>query len=696
MKSTTSFINKGVLYNDFKRYGWTGVVYLLAWLAALPLQLVMIYSRPEIIKAHYNAATYLRVFEFDHSPVLLFLLLMAPVLTGLLVFRYLQTGIAADMEHSLPIRRETLYNTHLLAGLVFLLIPIMITALVTWGVVAGLKIDFVQGQDILDWLKIALIASLLFFLSAVAVGMITGLSTLQGLLTYILLLVPSGLSLLVLHNLQMYVYGFAGDFYMIGLEQLTPLLRLPLSLSSLQSVEIIAYLLMSAGLYLMGGFLYRHRQIEAAGEAITFGVLRPIFKYSVTFCTMLLAGSYFYRTQQSIAWTYWGYFLGAALGYILIEILFHKSVHIFDWRRFKGLGVYALIAAALLGLVHSDFTGYEKRLPQIDQLENVYMDNYFHPLLYAEDSSYAETRSTPRLISIYVNRDNIAHIVDLHREIIAQREEAGITPLISPDTRQERICLAYQFKDGKKLYRYYAVDAELYKQHLKPIYESLEYKNHKFEVLRVNPVDAKLVDIRSQLGNKRVSITDPQLIQEAIAVLQNDVKMQTYEEMSDARPPWGYIEITLPKTQNIDTEGGIWPEATDSAMEAAPKSEYYNITLPWEKSYLGLEGWLQSKGLYSQARLLPSEDIVHAIIEYAPQGVNEAEFRTMKADKIEAKPGQLKVTEADKIELCFYNYQEYAKGAIYKVFFQLKNGTVLIGILTPSSAPDFVKQHFAG
>ena len=103
-----------------------------------------------------------------------------------------------------------------------LLFPVMITALVTWAVITGLKIDFVQGQDILNWLKIALIANLLLFSSTVAVGMITGMSALQGLLTYILLLVPSGLTLLVLHNLKMYLYGFAYDYFSVDLERLSP------------------------------------------------------------------------------------------------------------------------------------------------------------------------------------------------------------------------------------------------------------------------------------------------------------------------------------------------------------------------------------------------------------------------------------------------------------------------------------------
>ncbi len=694
MRSATSFINKGILHNDFKRYGWMGMVYLLAWLSAVPLQLVMIYSRPEIIKVHYTASTYLRVFEFNYSPVSLFLLLMAPVLAGLLVFRYLQTGKAADMEHSLPIRRETLYNTNLLSGLVLLLFPVVITALLTWAVVTWFKIDFVQGQDILNWLKVALTANLLLFSSTVAVGMITGMSALQGLLTYILLLVPSGLTLLVLHNLKMYLYGFAYDYFSVDLERLSPLLNLTYVNLNLTNSDIIIYLLASISLYFIGRYLYRVRPIEAAGDAVTLGPLRPLLQYSVTFCTMLLVGSYFYSTQQSMAWTYAGYFLGALLGYILIEILFHKSVHIFTWQRFKGLGVYAVIALALLGLIRSNFIGFETRLPQIDEVKYVYMDYSFYPLLQAKDESRTANQAPQ---AIYVDRDNIAHILALHREIIAKREEAKSNPTIDQNIRQERICLAYQLNDDKMLLRYYLVDSSRFTEQFKPIYESLEYKTHKYEVLRINPMDAKLVDIRSQVGNKRVSITDPQLIQEAIAVLQNDIKMQSYEEMTDTKPPWGHVEITLPGEQT-DT-GAVRAETVESTMETTPKKGYYNVTVQWQKSYYGLESWLKGKGLYNQVRLLPGQDIVHAFIEYFPQGMDDAEFRIMKADQdFGERPGQLKVTETDKLELCLQSYQEYhkTKGAVYMVYFRLNSGSILTGILTPSSAPDFVKQHFAG
>ncbi|MBP8820463.1 MAG: hypothetical protein KBG91_08570, partial [Syntrophomonadaceae bacterium] len=79
MKSKTSFINRGILRNDFKRYTWIGIVYLLGLLLTIPLKLVMLFSRPEEIKMYYTASTYLQVLRLDYLPNLI-LILIVPVL----------------------------------------------------------------------------------------------------------------------------------------------------------------------------------------------------------------------------------------------------------------------------------------------------------------------------------------------------------------------------------------------------------------------------------------------------------------------------------------------------------------------------------------------------------------------------------------------------------------------------------------
>jgi ABC-2 type transport system permease protein len=701
MKSKTSFINRGILRNDFKRYTWIGIVYLLGLLLTVPLQLVMIFSRPEEVKMYYDASVYLRALQLDYSPLSLILILIVPVLAGLLLFRYLQANIAADMTHALPIKRATLYNTHIVAGLTLLFVPLVITALITWAVVAGLGIDFVQGKDILSWLNVCLLMNLVLFLSTVVVGMFTGLSTLQGLLTYILLLVPAGLSVLVLHSLKMHVYGFPYDLYAAAnLDKLSPLLRIPSSGSiPLSTGELIFYILLCIALYLIGRYLYQQRKVESAGNAITFTVLRPIFKYCVTFCTMLLLGSYFYSTQENIIWTYFGYLLGAGIGYFLTAILLEKSIAVFKWQQVKGLGVYTLVIIGLIGLLQVDIIGYEKRLPEMSQVENVYMDTHFHPLIY-KAAMHNGTSVKPHL-ALFKDKDNIANIYNLHQEIIAHRgEEKGV--IIPRAINQKRVSLAYQLKDGSCFYRNYTINFAKYKEQLKPIYESREHKIHQHELLRVNLDDIKLVEINSQNGNKSVSISDKEMLQQAVAVLRNDIYDQSYEDMTiNKRPAWGDIMVTIAYDKNQP------PAMPDVAMVAdnstiRTEKNYYQIYLSWEKSYMHFERWLQSTGLYNQARILPDEDISYALIDYVPDGIDRATYRNLREkglneELLEEKPGILKISDSAQLELCLQNYRDYSysEQAVYLVVFKLKNGNSFSGLFPQAEAPDFLTEHFA-
>lgn len=692
MKSKTSFINRGILRNDFKRYTWLGIVYLLGLLLTIPLKLVMLFSRPDGIKMYYTARTYLQVLQLDYFPNLI-LIIIVPVLTGLLLFRYLQTNTAADMVHALPIKRETLYNTHIAAGLTLLLVPVIITALVSWAVVTGLGIEFIQGKHILSWLGICLLMNLVFFLSTVAVGMFTGLSTLQGLLTYILLLVPAGLSVLVLHSLKMHVYGFPYDLYAAAnLDKLSPLLRLPSSVNiPLSTGELIFYILLCIALYLIGRYLYQQRKVESAGDAITFAILRPIFKYCVTFCTMLLLGSYFHETQGNIIWTYCGYLLGAGLGYFLTEILLEKSIDVFHWQRARGLGIYALVIIALVGFLQVDFTGYEKRLPELSQVESVYMDSYFHPLIYHNDNAPFQPYQ-----KLYKDKDNILNIYNLQREIIAHRsEEKGV--IIPWSTNHTRVCLAYQLKDGNCVYRDYIINTAKYKEQLKPIYESREYKVNQYQLLRVNIDDIKLVEINNHYGNKNVSISDKELMRQAVAVLRNDIYGQNYDNMTMTRkPPWADIAITLAWEKNPPPDIGS-DVAMISNNNTATSENNYQIYLSWEKSYTHFERWLQSTGLYNQARLLPGEDISYALVDYAPDGIDRATYDDLMGNRfLKEKPGVLKVSDPAQLELCLQDYQDsYTEQPVYAILFKLKNGSSFSGLFPPAEVPDFIKEHFA-
>ncbi len=676
MQLKASFINRGVLLNDFKRFTWISAGYLLILLLSVPLKVLMLYSKGEDAGIN-NVSAYLRIFQFDTNSSFLHVmaLILVPVITGLLLFRYLQDSQAADMAHTLPVKRGILYNTHVTAGIIFLFVPLILTALISWALVAGLGIQDINSTEILSWLAIGLLINFLFFMCSAAVGMITGMTTLQGVLSYILLLLPSGLSLLLLHNMSKYIYGLAFDYYSDKIEKLSPLIRLTeISIHPIQPGEIAVYLLSGIALYFLGGYLYQQRHLEMAGNAIAFEVLRPLFKYSVTFCSMLLLGSYFGAVQNSPGWTYFGYFLGSLLAYFLVEILLNKSLQVFQRRRIRGYGIYALAMIALLGLFHFDCTGYEKRLPELSEVKSVYMDNSFYALNYAP--AYGDEYDFAPVKAVFTEKDNLAGIYSLHQQIVANRLDEKEGFLSSTNKYSERICLAYELKNGSHIYRQYEIAAE-YADSLKPIYESQEYKQLHYEILSIDPADIDLIDISTPGANKNVRIADPELIAQAVGVLQRDIYDETYEEMAamKQRTPWAHITILLESPRRVD--------------------------LDWKKSYEHFEQWLKEIGKHSQARLLPGEDIASAIVDKMP-GLNELEpdkrpviINEESILELEKKPGVLKVTDPEKLELCLRHYNVNKEQSAYRVVFLLNNGGTFSGFFFETTAPSFVKEHFA-
>lgn len=670
MKSKTSLVNRAIFFNDLKSYAWISGVYLLGLLFTIPINLYFMYSNS--LNNTNSYMNYARVFAFDGESALF--IMVVPVLAGLLLLRYLQTGKAADMMHSLPIKRETLYNTHILSGLIFLFVPLLVTALITWMVVARLPINE-SGHDVLVWLGVSMLMNSLLFMTSIAVGMFTGMTSVQGVLSYVLLILPTGLSVLLLENLQIFTYGLAADYFSSNIE-ISPLLRMTSFWRiPIQTSEIIAYILLIILLYVLGRTLYQRRQLERAGEALTFDILFPLFKYGVTFCGMLLLGAYFYEQPSSMTWIFFAYFMGSLLAYLLTVILFKKSIYVFTLKTLKGYGIFAVTMVVLIMALQFDFTGYEKRIPALDEVESVYLDYSFYALTYKGDQAvssyqyeYGEIPYPPTK-PIYKDTSNIKKIHALQENIIANRDQDKALLVNNRHGTYEHICLAYTLKNGKHIYRQYAFAPGKYDSYLAPIYESGEYKNYHNEILHVSPADVNLIEIHSEQVNRIVNISDPEQIREAINLLQNEVLDQSYAEMTDSREPWAMISVYT--------------------------NDRHVISLSWEKSFTNFDQWMKSNERYGQVRINAERDLNYAIIA---KNIRETEANgTVKAiptrtnqqvlAEWENIDGSVKVTDSNQIEKCLKKYLQDEKQD-YKILFVLKNGNVFNGFLAEDDLPE--------
>lgn len=699
MQSGNYLINMGILNHDIKRFGWIGIIYFLGLFFLMPLQIIMLqHTYSAEAKMYYDIYTYLRVLSPNYSPFLLLLLFIMPVLTGVLLFRYLQTGDEVSFHHVLPFKRETLYHTHMLSGLIILLAPVIVTWTLVLLLIGIYDINVINVSYLYNWLFLSILINLVMFFICVMVGTVAGMSVLQVLLTFILVLLPSGLGVLTHYNLDFIVYGWATGYYERGLENFSPLLRLPTLYGKgfMDYTELFIYVILLVIVYFLGLYFYKKRKLERAGEAITFDILREVFRYGVVFCFMLLMGIYFGRTQSSTSWLYFGYIVGSILAYIGVEILLARSLDVFKLRIYKGYGVYALAVIVIMAGINFDILGYEKKVPALEQVKSVYFDNSLYALLMNKEKekdigkipeeSDKEIAMPP--LTVFKKKNNIESVIRLHSQIVANREENKNSRWGNNWRKQQQVCLAYELNDGSFIYRQYTIPNKSFDNELKPVYESLEYKKLHYAIYRLSAEKVQEMSIRAyETDNVAVVIRDKKLISEAIEVLKKDIEAMAYEDMfKPGKTSWASIDFSI--GNEINVKGG----------------NYNLVTVEWEKSFTNFADWLKKVGKYEQARVMPQRDVTYVLVKKIEDNDKleetwqfEKDFRDLK--QWEKQSGVKKLDSTEEIEWCLNNYltisSVYEASSIlpgYLTVFVTRDGRTFSGIIPGYISKNFLKE----
>lgn len=580
--------NKGVIVSDLKRFWWISVLYGLVLLLLLPfhhmMQIVSVDSEwmSEALKRSLD------IFS-GQGGLQALLICTVPVILAVLIFQYLHSVRATGVMHSLPLDRKSLFLSHCSSGLVLLLLPVLVTglALVALNMTTTLK-DYYSLLNILEWVGITALIDVLVFAIAVFVGMFTGSAAAHIAFTYILQVLPTGLNILLAENLRHLVHGYADISTPTKLKYNFPLLLFTGGISSdyFTAGTVAVYLLGIALFLAAAAYVYKLRHAEAAGEVIAFPILRPVFKYGVTACTMLLAGAYFAGAYNgALPVIVWGYLLGSLLGYLTAEALLQKSLRV--WSSYRGYLGYAAVVAVLLVGVATDVTGYEHRVPEPDRVKKVYFGSSLGPWIEVEKNDATATKRSIATIerggeymggSFFEKRSNIENIILLHRRLVQERHDTS--------KEWQKHYIIYSLDNGSYLARQYSIDEKRHASLLRPIYESLEYKEARFPITTQDPAAIKWIEIGDHRANKGAAVlTDRAEIREFVARLMKDVLAATFEEMTAEREEYIYADIMI----DIGREKGV--------------VHHYTI-LP---GYSSVISWLKEKGYYEKVVLRPEE-----------------------------------------------------------------------------------------
>ncbi|MBC2580731.1 DUF6449 domain-containing protein [Clostridium sp. DJ247] len=679
MKSKTSFFSKGIILDDIRRFGWISIVHALALFFVVPLKILMLHSSEQVNKEIISKEIIKNMFYLTYTQFQSFLIIIVPVLLGIFLFRYMQVKTSTDMIHSLPVKRSVLYRSHVAVGIISLIIPVVVIAIISIFLNKTLDLgQYYRIYDVVQWCGITILFNLVFFFVSVLVGMIVGSSVLQGVLTYILLFLPIGLTLLVTESLNTFVYGFMNNISQ-DISRLSPIARIFQGFQDYHNInrkisitELIVYIVLCIIIYFLAEIIYNKRKMEAAAQSIAFKSLQYVFKYASSFCVMLLVGAYFKGTQGNIQWILFGFFIGSLIGYFAAEMIVKKSLWVF--KSIKGYIVYAVVIIVVMQGIKFDVIGYESKIPNINEVQSIYFSEGFNEY-YQKFNMY-----------IYSDKKDLQSIHDFHKQLIQDKtKNKGVS-----NKNKRSIVFQYTLKDGSKIQRGYYVSYDGYQKYFKPIYESNEYKSTTYDMLGVDVSDVEKITINPRLYvNKQAIIIKPEDIKEAMEVLKQDISNETYEDMSKNKADWADMTFII---QNDKLKK--YPRLND---EARGNKEGH---LAWKKSYKLFEQWLNKKGYLENSRVLP-KDIEYAVVEKVDND-KQWEEKRRTGEYINKNNGKsFEIKDKNQIETCLRNYENlFAKyggnnGKYVIGFYSTDKNKMEYGTFDEDSAPDFIKAYFS-
>jgi len=440
MKSKRSFFSLGLILNDIKRFWWISAVYaLLLFLTSLlpvlnrDVEHYILHDIPIYLGSVMNGAW--------------FFLALMPVAIAVMVFRYIQNSKSVTVIHAMPYTRLQLYANHFIAGLILMLLPILLNALILWGIAGFTQYGLVFEPNVVsDWVQIHLWVSIALYTVTVAIGMFTGSSIAQIIFTYIYNFLVLGLLYGTDAILEGNVYGFSGfsEDLAMNIAKFFPITQLMVLdsedflMKDLAIVNIAMVIIVGA----IGYLVYRYRNLEDAGNVISNDILKPIFKYGVTVSAMITGIVYVKGLLDIESPNFLIYLVFALIGYVIAEMLLRKSFKVLDsYKGFIGfIGAFAIVVL----LISFDAFGYEKYVPEVAEVQKAFISDGGMDI----ESFIEHGHNKSWGIGMFEETENVELVTALHKNIVANRK-------LEDSETYGYLSVAYLLNNGKSVERVY-------------------------------------------------------------------------------------------------------------------------------------------------------------------------------------------------------------------------------------------------
>ena len=392
--------------------------------------------------------------------------LLGGLLAWVLFFWLFRAG-TAYFYAALPVRRETLFLTNYLTGLLLCAAPALLSSLLLWAVGAGFGAAvFVPAMQVFT---ATMLGFLLFFSFAVLVCCVVGQMAAMPIVYVILNFTFFVLEAIVRHLLFTFVYGMpysqSSTMQSFALHA-TPVLgllqggfRVATDWAERDGMYYMEYAPRLEGWGYLGALaalglvfalcaflLLKHREMERSGDVIAVGWLRPVALYVFTIGCALVLGAlmaelFSSNTSDNFWYVLLFLFVGAFVGYFVGKMLLQKTIHVFR-SGWLGLGICCLALLLAFGAAEFDLFGYSRYLPERSAVQAAGLTHYQSNGLYTtQDDAF------------------IQDVLNLHTAAVSEKskqEHRRHAYQLGTDYT-EQFYITYRMTDGTLTERYYSI-----------------------------------------------------------------------------------------------------------------------------------------------------------------------------------------------------------------------------------------------
>ncbi len=523
----TSLFSKGIYKSNLARFKWGSFLYfIILFFSTSFVLLISDYSRMTAETVNRYMLSGGLILRDDY---LIFPMLFAsfvPTVTVFLSFDMFSSKKQSVFIHSLPCKRGAIYISSILGAYTLMAIPVILNGVVLM-LISAFKLGYLfTFVSCLKWMLANLIVLFIMFSVALFSVSITSSRVSFVFINALLHFMPIGIAFGINSVAYEYLYGYADAsgsivetivrwlpalYYWFNPVYATSVYGSNALITNLFSIKTLIFCGMGIVLIAIGALLYLKRNVETAGNFVAFKVLNPIFKYTLTSFSIIitfaiLESGNMNRNFYMILLL----FVVSFVVYFATEMVLKKNLKVFS--AYKGyMALVAVFIVLNVFVQHTSFFGYEKRIPQLDDIESVAISN----------KSNAEFSNDEVII---------LEALKTHKKLIED------IPSVIKESRYNTfgITINYKLKNGKTIKRLYNdLSQEEQTKILSKLYENKSYRKISDEFYRVKEEDVNELNLYLHLSGScdhRMEIKGEENINKFFTEWKKDIESLGYAE----------------------------------------------------------------------------------------------------------------------------------------------------------------------